>query len=93
MTELFTMIVLAANIVVASAFARFAPAAAADVGTAHEQSSDAETFEGRVAAKIGSRNGRSAVSRDLGESAGAYWGHLSSKAGDPIVNNGGYGAT
>ena len=33
MTELFTMIVLAANIIVASAFARFAPTAAANVAT------------------------------------------------------------
>jgi len=74
MTELFTMIVLAANIIVASAFARFAPTAVADVATAHEQTSNAETFEGRVAAKIGMRNVRSAVSRDIGESAGAYWG-------------------
>jgi len=74
MTELFTMIVLAANIIVASAFARFAPTAVADVATAHEQTSNAETFEARVAAKIGMRNVRSAVSRDIGESAGAYWG-------------------
>ena len=74
MTELFTMIVLAANIVVASAFARFAPTAAADVATAHEQSSDADTFEGRVVAKIGIRNARSAAARDVGKSAGAYWG-------------------
>ena len=75
MTELFTMIVLAANIVVASAFARFAPtAAAAEVAAAHEQSSNAGTFEGRVVAKIGMRNPRSAVSRDIGEPVGAYWG-------------------
>jgi hypothetical protein len=74
MTELFTMIVLAANIVVASAFARFAPTAAADITTAHEQSSDPDTFEGRVVAKIGMRNVRGAVSRDIGESTGAYWG-------------------
>jgi hypothetical protein len=74
MTELFTMIVLAANIVVASAFARFAPIAAADVATAHEQSSDADTFEGRAVEKIEMRNVRRAVSRDIGESGGAYWG-------------------
>jgi hypothetical protein len=74
MTELFTMIVLAANIVVASAFARFAPTAAADVATAHERTSDADTFEGRVVAKIGMRNARSAAARDIGESARAYWG-------------------
>jgi len=74
MIEFFTMIVLAANIIVASAFARFAPTAAADVATAHEQSSDADTFEGRVVAKIGMRNVRSAAARDIGESAGAYWG-------------------
>ena len=74
MTELFTMIVLAANIIVASAFARFAPTAAADVSTAHEQSSEVDTFEGRVVAKIRMRNVRSAVSRDIGESTGAYWG-------------------
>jgi hypothetical protein len=71
MTELFTMIVLAANIVVASAFARFAPT---DFATAREQASDADTFEGRVVARIRVRDARSAVSRDLGESAGAYWG-------------------
>jgi hypothetical protein len=74
MTELFTMLVLAANIIVASAFAKFAPMAAADVATAHEQSSDAETYEGRVVARIRARNVRSAVARDVGESAGAYWG-------------------
>ena len=68
------MIVLAANIIVASAFARFAPTAAADVATAHEQSSDADTFEGLVVAKIGMRNARSAAARDIGESTGAYWG-------------------
>ena len=68
------MIVLAANIIVASAFARFAPTAAADVATAHEQSSDADTFEGLVVAKIGMRNARSAAARDIGESADAYWG-------------------
>jgi hypothetical protein len=74
MTELFTMIVLAANIVVASAFAKFAPTAAADVATAHEQSSDVDTFEGRVMARIRARDVHSAVARDVGESAGAYWG-------------------
>ena len=74
MTELITMIVLAANIVVASAFAKFAPTAAADITAAHEPSSDADTFEGRVVAKIGMRKVRSAVSRDIGESVGAYWG-------------------
>jgi hypothetical protein len=74
MTELFTMIVLAANIVVAAAFARFAPTVAADVAAAHEQSSNADTFEGRVAAKIQTRNLRSTVSRDIDESTGAYWG-------------------
>jgi methenyltetrahydromethanopterin cyclohydrolase len=73
MTELFTMIVLAANIIVASAFAKFAPMVA-DVATAHEQYSDANTFEGRVVAKIQTRNARSAVLRDIGESTGAYWG-------------------
>jgi hypothetical protein len=74
MTELFTMLVLAANIIVASAFARFAPTAAADVATAHEQSSDADSFEGRVAARIRVRDARSAVSHDIGEFVGAYWG-------------------
>jgi methenyltetrahydromethanopterin cyclohydrolase len=73
MTELFTMIVLAANIVAASAFAKFAPMVA-DVAAAHEQFSDANTFEGRVVAKIQTRNARSAVLRDIGESTGAYWG-------------------
>lgn len=68
------MIVLAANVIVASAFARFAPTAAADVVAAHEQSSDADTFEGRVAARIGMRNVRSAAAHDIGKSAGAYWG-------------------
>jgi hypothetical protein len=74
MTELFTMIVLAANIIVASAFAKFPPIAVADVATAHEQSSDVDTFEGRVVAKIRARDVRSAVARDVGESTGAYWG-------------------
>ena len=74
MTELFTMIVLAANIVVASAFARFAPTAAADVSAAHEQSSEVDTFEGRVVARFRARDVRNAVSRDIGESTGAYWG-------------------
>ena len=74
MTELFTMIVLAANIVVASAFARFAPTTTADVATTHEQSLDADTFEGRVVAKIRARDVRSAVARDIGGSTGAYWG-------------------
>ena len=74
MTELFTMIVLAANIIVASAFARFAPPVTADAATAHEQSSDADTFEGRVVARIGARDVRNAVARDIGGSTGAYWG-------------------
>jgi hypothetical protein len=74
MMELFTMIVLAANIVVASVFARFAPTATTDLAAVHEQSSDADTFEGRVTARIRARDVRSAVSRDIGESAGAYWG-------------------
>jgi hypothetical protein len=74
MTELFTMIVLAANIIAASAFAKFAPMVAADVAAAREQSSDVDTFEGRVAAKIQTRNVRSAISRDMGECAGTYWG-------------------
>ena len=74
MTELFTMIILAANIIVVSASARFAPTAAADIATAHQQSSDADTFEGRVVAKIAMRNVRSAAARDIGESTGAYWG-------------------
>jgi hypothetical protein len=34
----------------------------------------AGTFEGRVVAKIQTRNARSAVLRDIGESTGAYWG-------------------
>jgi hypothetical protein len=74
MMELFTMIVLAANIIVASAFARFAPTATADLAAVNEQSSDADTFEGRVMARIRARDVRSAVSRDIGESTGAYWG-------------------
>ena len=73
MTELFTMTVLAANIIVASAFARFAPTAA-EVTTAHEQSSNADTFEGRVLARVQARNVRSAVSRHIDESPDAYWG-------------------
>jgi hypothetical protein len=74
MIELFTMIVIAANIIVASAFAKFAPPAAADVSAAHEQSSDVDTFEGRVVARIRARDVRSAVARDISESTGAYWG-------------------
>jgi hypothetical protein len=73
MTELCTMIVLATNVVMASAFVRFAQTIAADVATAHEQSSSADTFEGSVVAKSGMRNVRRAVSRDFGEHAGAYW--------------------
>jgi predicted fused transcriptional regulator/phosphomethylpyrimidine kinase len=74
MTELFTMIVLAANIIMASAFAKFAPTVATDVATAHEQPSDIDSFEGRVVARIRARNVRSTVARDIGESTGAYWG-------------------
>jgi hypothetical protein len=74
MTELFTMLVLAANIIVASAFAKFAPMAAADVATAHEKISDADTYEGRVVARIRARDVRSAAARDIGKSAGAYRG-------------------
>jgi hypothetical protein len=74
MTELFTMIVLAANIAVAAAFARFAPTAAADTAAASEQSSSADTFEGRVVAKIQTRSLRGAISPGVGESTGAYWG-------------------
>ena len=74
MTELFTMIVLAANIIVASAIAKFAPTAVADLSTAHEQSSDVDTFEGRVVARIRARDVHSAVARDIGGSTGAYWG-------------------
>jgi hypothetical protein len=72
MTELFTMILLAANIIVASAFAKFASMVAADAAVTHEQSSDIETFEGRVVARIRGRDVRSAVARDIGESTGAY---------------------
>jgi hypothetical protein len=64
MTEFFTIAVLAANIIVASAFARFATA----------QSLDADTFEGRVVARIRARDVRSAVAPDIGASTGAYWG-------------------
>ena len=74
MTELFTMTVLTANIIVASAFARIAPTAVDEVATAYEQSSGADAFEGRVVEKIRVRNVRSAVSRDIGVSTGAYWG-------------------
>jgi hypothetical protein len=74
MTELFTMIVLAANIIVASAFARYAQSAAAGIATAHERSSSDDTFEGRVVAKIQTRNVRGAISPHFGESTGAYWG-------------------
>jgi methenyltetrahydromethanopterin cyclohydrolase len=74
MTELFTMLVLAANIIVASAFAKFAPPVAADVATAHEKISDADTYEGRVVARIRARDVRSAVARDIGTSTSAYWG-------------------
>jgi methenyltetrahydromethanopterin cyclohydrolase len=74
MTELFTMLVLAANIIVASAFAKLAPMAAADVATAQEKISDADTYEGRVVARIRARDVRSAVARDIGASTSAYWG-------------------
>jgi hypothetical protein len=62
MTELFTMILLAANIIVASSFAKFASMVTA--------------FEGRVVARIRARDVRSAVARDIGESTGAYYGSL-----------------
>ncbi|HEY3791229.1 MAG TPA: hypothetical protein VGM09_05305 [Bradyrhizobium sp.] len=68
------MIVLAANIIVTSAFARFAPTVAADMSTTHEQSSDVDTFEGRVVARIRARDVRSAAAHDIGASTGAYWG-------------------
>jgi uncharacterized protein (DUF58 family) len=68
MTELFTMIVLAASIIVASAFAKFAPTA-----TAHEQSSNADIFEGRLA-RVHVQNVRSAVSRRIAGSTGAHRG-------------------
>jgi hypothetical protein len=74
MTELFTMILLAANIIVASTFAKFASMVAADAAVTHEQSSDVDTFEGRVVARIRARDVRSAVARDIGESTDAYWG-------------------
>jgi hypothetical protein len=48
--------------------------AAADVATAHEQISDADTYEGRVVARIRARDVRSAVARDIGASTSAYWG-------------------
>jgi methenyltetrahydromethanopterin cyclohydrolase len=74
MTELFTMIVLAANIIVASAFARFAPTATTDVAAVGEQTSDADTYEGRMVARIRARDVRSADARDIGASTSAYWG-------------------
>jgi hypothetical protein len=61
MTELFPMIVIATNFIVASAFAKFASTAAKDVPTAHQQSPDADIFEGRVLARIRTRNVRSEV--------------------------------
>jgi hypothetical protein len=74
MTELFTMIVLTANVLVASAVAKFAPPAFADTGAAHEQLSDADTFEGRVLAKSRVRNAPGAASRELDDPTMAYWG-------------------
>jgi hypothetical protein len=67
MTELFTMILLAANMIVASAFAKFVSMVAADAAVTHEQTSDIETFEGRVVARIRARaqsRGTSARTRD-----------------------------
>jgi Spy/CpxP family protein refolding chaperone len=61
MMELFTMIVIAANFILASAFAKFASTAANDAATAHQQSSDADIFEGRLLARIRMRNVRSEV--------------------------------
>jgi hypothetical protein len=55
MTELFTMIVFAVNIIAASVFAKFATT---DVAAAHEQSLDANTLEGRVVARIRVRGRR-----------------------------------
>lgn len=73
MAELLTMIALAANVIAASAFAKFASIIATGAATAHEQSSDVDTFEGRVAARIRIRNRRSEASREVGEFTRAYW--------------------
>jgi hypothetical protein len=82
MTELFTMIVLAANIIAALVFAKFAPTASPDAPAASEQSSDAGIFEGRLTARIRVRDARIAVSRDIGQSVSPYWGSRASKARD-----------
>jgi uncharacterized membrane protein len=74
MTDLFTLIVFAVIVVSAMAFAESPLSAATRAATAYEQSSDADNFEGRVVAKIRTRNVYTEVSRDRGEPTGAYWG-------------------
>ena len=74
MTTLLTIIALAATVISASALAEPGPAAVVDSATAREQSSDLDTFEGRVVAKIRMRNVRGEAWRDISKSAAAYWG-------------------
>jgi hypothetical protein len=74
MTTLLTIIALAGAVISVSAFAKSAPAAVVDAATVREQSSDVDTFEGRVVARIRMRNARSEASRSISESTAAYWG-------------------
>jgi len=72
MAELFKFITLAAEVILASALAKSVWLANTNAA-AHEQSSDLDSFEGRVAVRIPTRNGNK-VSRDISESAVAYRG-------------------
>ena len=74
MTTLFTIVALAVAVISASAIAEPGPTAVFDAATAREQSSDLDTFEGRVVAKIQMRNVRGEAWRDISKSAAAYWG-------------------
>jgi hypothetical protein len=74
MPTFLTIIAFSAAVILASAFAKSAPAAVVDAATVREQSSDVDTFEGRVVARIRMRNARSEASRGISESTAAYWG-------------------
>jgi hypothetical protein len=73
MAELFTFIALAADAILAAAFAKSISLATTNAA-AHEQSSDLDSFEGRAVVRIPTRNARNKVLRDIGESTTAYRG-------------------
>lgn len=74
MTTFLTIIALGAAVILASAFAKVAPAAVIDAATVREQSSDLDSFEGRVVARIRMRDARRDASRDVGKTTVGYWG-------------------